>query len=80
VESDWRINIPLMGMAYSDWRLAARKTGAPQIIIVNESPSNPGFFRTYALPTPTSLPVFLGFTAIPTTNPHFPYGVAVVGN
>lgn len=80
MESDWRFNIWAMGMCFSDWRLAARKSGAPFLVIVNEAPSNPGFYRTYNLPTPTSLPVLLGFTAIPAAHPHFPYGVLVLGN
>lgn len=77
MESEWRYNVALAGMADGDWDLAARVLGAPFLAIANPDAAQPGSYRLYTGDLSSGLPTFAAYVPIPAEHPHFPYGVAV---
>lgn len=74
MESNWRYNVWDLGMAASDWRLAARSVLLPWAIVVNPTPAMPTRYRVYFDLGGNQVPLFIGDATILPPGLGFPYG------
>lgn len=75
MESNWRQNVPVMGMACSDWELSARYVHSPDLFIVKDKRSPPFYCSVWQWFGINTLPVYVG--GVFKLAPHFPYGYEV---
>lgn len=78
MESNWRLNVALLGMSFTGWRLAARVVGNPIPFFIVANDDHPGFQELWRQPAPGQLPVFVARQPIPPAFPHFPYNNLVI--
>jgi len=78
VESEWRWNVFDYGLQGSEYRLIARVSGSPSVILIAAKAVGATTYDVLFVPVPGQLPVLLSTVAIPGANPHFPYGLAVL--
>lgn len=65
-------------MTFSEIQLVARVLGTPFALYCCKVTGHPGQYAIYRLVAPLQPLVLVGYTAIPVTHPHFPYGVPVL--
>lgn len=69
------MNIPVLGMSYSDWLLCARLVEDPEVVLVQRKPGAFRQWSVWVIPGPDLLPVQA--TPWVSTGGRFPYDFEV---